>query len=419
MHRQITCIILIMLVSVLISSLSSSIHIAYSEFTNTCTLILSPGNFTTGIKEAPNGSIVCLLPDLYFVNSSLDIANKTLTLLGLGVNPSSVRIIFTSGSLKLAPSENDTVIIRNLSVETLTSDPAIQIYWSGKKGVRYDIGSVLLDNLLVNATQAIATSVQVGPDVKLKSFELRNSVIMAGKIGVQIGPNSTVTGVIVVKNNTILAGEIGIQVGPSTQVAEYLEISRNNITADIIGIQIGPPTGSSQAPPSIGRLLVVRNNITSNSSNVLEIRSIIRDYAQIYLNTFMGNGSKVSLNIDTNLIPLNKIVFNTPDKVTYFYNGRVFNNYLGNYFIDWTRPDNDVDGIVDYPRIITSEYKDNYPLADPSILSYLEQSWFIGPSEEIRVVMGGGVLVDLELESYILLVLGAFLFIITKLFKVF
>jgi hypothetical protein len=362
---------------------------------------------------------VCLLPDLYFVNSSLDIANKTLTLLGLGVNPSSVRIIFTSGSLKLAPSENDTVIIRNLSVETLTSDPAIQIYWSGKKGVRYDIGSVLLDNLLVNATQAIATSVQVGPDVKLKSFELRNSVIMAGKIGVQIGPNSTVTGVIVVKNNTILAGKIGIQVGPSTQVAEYLEISRNNITADIIGIQIGPPTGSSQAPPSIGRLLVVRNNITSSSSNVLEIRSIIRDYAQIYLNTFMGNGSKVSLNIDTNLIPLDKIVFNTPDKVTYFYNGRVFNNYLGNYFIDWTRPDNDVDGIVDYPRIITGEYEDNYPLADPSILSYLEQPWFISPSEEIRVVMGGGVLVDLELESYILLVLGAFLFIITKLFKVF
>jgi len=363
MYRQITCIILIMLVSVLISSLSSSIHITYSEFTNTCTLILSPGNFTTGIKEAPNGSIVCLLPDLYFVNSSLDIANKTLTLLGLGVNPSSVRIIFTNGSLKLAPSENDTVIIRNLSVETLTSDPAIQIYWSGKKGVRYDIGSVLLDNLLVNATQAIATSVQVGPDVKLKSFELRNSVIMAGEIGVQIGPNSTVAGVIVVKNNTILAGEIGIQVGPSTQVAEYLEISRNNITADIIGIQIGPPTGSSQAPPSIGRLLVVRNNITSNSSNVLEIRSIIRDYAQIYLNTFMGNGSKVSLNIDTNLIPLDKILFNTPDKVTYFYNGRVFNNYLGNYFIDWTRPDNDVDGIVDYPRNITSEYKDNIGLS--------------------------------------------------------
>lgn len=419
MYRQITCIILIMLVSVLISSLSSSIHITYSESTNTCTLILSPGNFTTGIKGAPNGSIVCLLPNLYFVNSSLDIANKTLTLLGLGVNPSSVKIIFTSGSLKLAPSENDTVIIRNLSVETLTSDPAIQIYWSGKKGVRYDIGGVLLDNLLVNATQAIATSVQVGPDVKLKSFELRNSVIMAGKIGVQIGPNSTVTGVIVVKNNTILAGEIGIQVGPSTQVAEYLEISRNNITADIIGIQIGPPTGSLQAPPSIGRLLVVRNNITSSSSNVLEIRSIIRDYAQIYLNTFMGNGSKVSLNIDTNLIPLDKILFNTPDKVTYFYNGRVFNNYLGNYFIDWTRPDNDVDGIVDYPRNITSEYKDNYPLADPSILSYLEQPWFVGPSEEIRVVMGGGVLIDLELESYILLVLGAFLFIITKLFKVF
>jgi len=405
--------------SLLLLLLSSfyTLYTVYSESTNTCTLKLVPGNFTSGITGAPNDSVVCLLPGVYSVNGDVNIANKSLILQGLGSSASDVKIMLSGGSFKLAPSENDTIVLRNMYIESLTKNPAIQIYWSGRKGVRYDIGSVLLENLVVNATQAIATSVQVGPDVKLRSFELRGSLVLAGETGVQIGPNSTATGVIIIKDNTIHAGKIGIQVGPDTQVAEYLEISHNNIEASVIGIQIGPSRENAKAPPAIGKLVVVGNKVISNSSNVLEVRSIVKEYAYIYLNIFMGDGSKASLKIDPDLIPVDKIVFNTPEKVTYFYNGRMFTNYLGNYYVDWVKPDNDGDGIVDYPREIVGVYRDSYSLADPSILHYLTQTQLEKPDEEIYIAMGSGILTDLTIQSYIVLALAIILLMVASMFK--
>jgi len=347
----------------------------------------------------------------------VNIANKSLIIQGLGVQVSDVKIVLIGGSLKLAPSENDTIVVRGISVEALTTNPAIEVYWSGKKGVNFDIGVVKLENLIINATQAIATSIQVGPHVKFKAFELRNSEIYAGEIGVQVGPDTVASGAVIITNNTIQAGKVGVQIGPSTQVADYLEISRNTIEAGIVGIRIGSPTGPDQAPPSLDRLVIVRNIIASNSSNVLEIKSVIRNYAHVYLNIFIGDGSSVSLNIDTNLVPLDKILFNTPYKLTYFYNGKIYTNYLGNYYVDWTMPDNDADGIVDEPRIITQIHKDSYPLADSSILYYIEQPWPSEPSEEIYIAMGGGVLLDTLIESYVLLVFGALLFVVTRRFS--
>jgi hypothetical protein len=99
-------------------------------------------------------------------------------------------------------------------VEATGTGPAIQVYWSGRKGNVYDIGGVVLENLVVSATQAIATSIQVGPYVRLRYFELRGSSITAGEVGVQVGPDTAVSGVIVVRDNIIRAGEVGIQVGP-------------------------------------------------------------------------------------------------------------------------------------------------------------------------------------------------------------
>jgi hypothetical protein len=282
------------------------------------------------------------------------------------------------------------------------------VYWSGKKGSKFDIGSVLLEDIAINATQGIATGIQLGPGIRMKSFELREGLISASKIGVQVGPYTSVAGVIAIKNSAIRAGEIGVQVGPGTQVAEYLEISRNSIEAGVSGIQIGPLGTLQEAPPSIGTLVITRNRIASSSSKVLEIKSIIRDNAYIYLNTFLGNGTKAFLSLDPSLAPVDKITFNTPNKVTYFYKGRPFTNYLGNYYIDWTKPDNDVDGIVDVPRTIPANYSDSYPIADPTILQNLEQPWTSGLSGEeahgeIRAAMGGGVVNDAASRGYALL----------------
>jgi hypothetical protein len=372
---------------------------------------------------------VCLLPGEYRVEA-LDIANKTLTIQGLGSKPGDVKIVLTRGSLKLAPRGNETIVIRNLSVESLTDSPAVQIYYpggasagrgrgaGGGAGVVYDIGEVVLDTLLVNATKAIATSVQVGPQITLRSFVLRNSVILAGDTGVQIGPHSSATGVIVINNNTIRANKIGIQVGPGTYVAAYLRISHNNITAGEVGIQVGPPTGANKAPPRIGILEVIRNTIASNTSRVIEIRSFITYNASIYLNKFLGNGSIVTIHIDTRLVDTSVVFFNTPNEMEYLCNGRVYESYLGNYYVDWTQPDNDSNCIVDIPRTITRGLVDAYPLTtDPSSL-YLEYQWWLiiipGLLEELigagdwsaGVVMGGGVLVDYSAVCYLLVVAG-------------
>ncbi|MFZ8783629.1 MAG: hypothetical protein ACO2OR_06575, partial [Desulfurococcaceae archaeon] len=295
----------------------------YSDTLSDCTIVLGPGNFTN-IKNAPSNSTVCLIPGKYQVKA-LDIANKSLTIRGLGSQPGDVKIELTKGSLKLAPRGNETVVIRNLSVESRTNSSAIQIYYPGGarsgarggRGVVYDIGGVILDNLLVNATNAISTSVQVGPHITLRSFVPRNSVILAGDTGVQIGPHSSVTGVIVIENNTIRANETGIQVGPGASVVAYLRISYNNITAGRIGIQMGPTTGPKEkgSPSGIGILEVIENTIASNTSRVIEIRSFITYNAFIYLNTFLGNGSRVTFHIDTKLVNPSVVFFNTPNKM--------------------------------------------------------------------------------------------------------
>jgi hypothetical protein len=409
----------------------------YPDILSDCTIVLGPGNFTN-IKNAPSNSTVCLIPGEYQVKE-LDIANKSLTIRGLGSNPGDVRIVLTEGSLKLAPRGNETIVLRDLSVESLTNSSAIQIYYPGgasaKKGkgagggggVVYDIGEVILDNLLVNATKAIATSVQVGPNITIRSFELRNSVILAGDTGVQIGPHSSVTSVIVIDNNTIRANNIGIQVGPGAYVAAYLRISRNNITAGSKGVQVGPPTGANKAPPVIGILEVISNSIASNTSNVLEIRSFIGYNASIYLNKFLGDGSNVTIRIDTKVVNPSVVSFNTPDEREYWCNGRVYKSYLGNYYVDWTQPDNDSNCIVDIPRPITSGLEDAFPLTtDPSGL-YLEYQWWLiaipGLIEELigaegvsaGIVMGGGVLVDYSAVSYSLIATGLTLLAIGEL----
>jgi len=438
LYKYLARLLAVLLVFSALTVLAGFLNVTYTypDTLSDCTIVLGPGNFTN-IENAPSNSTVCLIPGEYRVKA-LDIANKSLTIQGLGSNPGDVRIVLTEGSLKLAPRGNETIVLRDLSVESLTNNPAIQIYYPGgasaeigrgarrSAGVVYDIGEVILDNLLVNATKAIATSVQVGPDIIIRSFELRNSLILAGNIGVQIGPDSSVTGVIVIDNNTIRANEIGIQVGPGAYVAAYLRISRNNITAGSIGVQVGPPTGANKAPPVIGILEVISNSIASNTSNVLEIRSFIRYNASIYLNKFIGDGSNVTIRIDTALVNTSVVFFNTPNETNYTCRGIPSLSYLGNYYVDWTQPDNDSNCIVDIPRPITSGLVDAFPLTtDPSSLSrysnmsplvlevLLEE--LIGAEGISAVVMGGSILVDYSAVSYSLIVVGLTLLAIGEL----
>jgi hypothetical protein len=57
---------------------------------------------------------VCLLPGTYVVSGDINVAGKSLTIQGLGSGPGDVRLVI-SGSIKLAPAENDTVVVRGIT----------------------------------------------------------------------------------------------------------------------------------------------------------------------------------------------------------------------------------------------------------------------------------------------------------------
>ena len=58
-------------------------------------------------------------------------------------------------------------------------------------------------------------------------------------------------------------------------------------------------------------------------------------------------------------------IWNSPDKITYSCNGKIYTNYLGNYWSDYDGSDANGDCIGDTPYIIRTPYQDNYPLMKP------------------------------------------------------
>jgi parallel beta-helix repeat protein len=101
------------------------------------------------------------------------------------------------------------------------------------------------------------------------------------------------------------------------------------------------------------------NTLTDNTANVNDAGIILYGSSSnvFYLNNFINNTENVRSYNSTN-------IWNSTSKIAYSYNGKNYENYLGNYWGDNEENDADEDGIGDTPYRIDLD-KDLYPLMPP------------------------------------------------------
>ncbi len=100
---------------------------------------------------------------------------------------------------------------------------------------------------------------------------------------------------------------------------------------------------------------IVRNNSLSNNHYGMYLEESSDN--NIYLNNFIDNPVSVYSHRSINK-------WNSAETIYYIYNGKIYTNCTGNYWDDYTGPDDDNDGIGNTSYSIDVD-KDNYPLMEP------------------------------------------------------
>ena len=122
-------------------------------------------------------------------------------------------------------------------------------------------------------------------------------------------------------------------------------ISNNNWTYNFAGICLCNSSDNNS---------IFKNNCSDNVAGIFPLNANNND---IYLNNFMNNDLNAASLESSN-------IWCSPSKITYTYNGKTYTNYLGNYWDDYSRSDNDNDGIGDSSYRIDGN-RDRYPLMEP------------------------------------------------------
>jgi parallel beta-helix repeat protein len=130
--------------------------------------------------------------------------------------------------------------------------------------------------------------------------------------------------------------------GIAIEESDYNIISNNNCLNNTFGIWFEGSDNNT----------IVYNNILNNGYGITGGND------KVYLNNFINNANNTySTKGYTN-------TWNSPEEITYAYNGNTYTSYLGNYWSDYTGSDAGGDGIGDAPYSIDSD-ADNYPLTVP------------------------------------------------------
>ncbi len=104
---------------------------------------------------------------------------------------------------------------------------------------------------------------------------------------------------------------------------------------------------------------ITHNNVTRNNHYGIDLGSSTNN--TIYLNNFINNTGNVYSSNSTN-------TWNPPEEINYACNGSTHENYLGNYWSEYSGSDPDGDGVGNSPYGILGccpPNSDNYPLMEP------------------------------------------------------
>ena len=108
---------------------------------------------------------------------------------------------------------------------------------------------------------------------------------------------------------------------------------------------------------------ITGNNVSNNNCGIGFYDSYSNNH--LYLNNLVNNTDNV--NIVNVYSRRSANIWNSTEKITYFYLGTTYESYLGNYRDDYDGTDTDGDGIGDTPYSIDpkNEESDPYPLMKP------------------------------------------------------
>jgi len=336
-------------------------------------------------------------------NENVDIT-KTLTIKSTSGNPEDTIVKAKNPDDHVFEVTADYVNISGFTVKGVTSDEKAGIYLCYANNcnisnnnvsnaimygvyhgygihLNYSNDSIVMNNNVSNCYHNIYLEYSNNITV------MNNIVTMAGYWGAEIYLDNADH--CKISNNIIFDEEYGI-FGIYLKYSSNNKISNNNISIldEWCGIYLSYSNKNTLTNniinlneraielTSSNNNIIIGNNLSNNEDGISFGSS---DNNIIYLNNFINNSRDIPYSYESTNI------YNSTEKITYTYNGATYENYLGNYWDDYTDVDSDNDGIWDNPYSIDSD-EDYHPLVEP--FENYEEKWSFAIITDLHIGYG-------------------------------